>query len=638
MCGIIGFINPLGSQAVDAKNSLSFMRDHLVHRGPDDGGIWLDADAGIALGHRRLSVLDLSSEGHQPMVSLSRRFVLVYNGEIYNHLYLRDLLRSTFDSWRGQSDTETLLVAIECWGFKKALQATVGMFALALWDRQERKLLIARDRMGEKPFYYGWQKGVLLFGSELKALRAHPAFKHEIDRAVIPLYLRHGYIPAPWSIYKGIRKLLPGTWVSFSTKDHDQMPEPRPYWSLTDVVLNGQSNPFKGSEDEAVNELDRRLNQSIAGQSLADVPLGAFLSGGVDSSTVIALMQTQSSRPVKTFTIGFDETGYDEAVHAKAVAKYLGTDHTELYVTSAQAQQVIPKLSQIYDEPFGDSSGIPTHLVSQLARAHVTVSLSGDGGDELFGGYSRYSGFQRWQKRMASVPSPLRTILSDGLSLISDLGNTRNQRRLALLSGISEAKHPAALYRSLTSHWLPRDGAAQNAEEALYWLTDRALRLNLNELIDHALLADMMTYLPDDILVKVDRASMAVSLETRTPMLDHRIVEWSWSLPQSLKARGAHQKWVLRELLYRYVPKALIERPKMGFGVPIGSWLRGPLKEWAEELLSTKCLVEGGFHAPNEIRMIWKQHLEGKGDYRDMLWIILMWQAFLSNTDSEFAG
>lgn len=451
MCGFVGFFKPLGFDRSLGEVIVKSMGDRLWHRGPDSVGSWLDAEAGIALGHRRLSVVDLSPAGHQPMVSASGRYILVFNGEIYNHLELRSQLDSPSTSWCGHSDTETLLAAIESWGLDKALQASVGMFAFAIWDRQERMLSLARDRMGEKPLYYGWQKEVLLFGSELKALRAHPQFEAEIDRNVLPLYFRRGYIPAPWSIWKGIRKLEPGAWVSFSVQDQGQMPEPTRYWSLAESARNGQANVFKGSESDCVDTLERLMGQSIAGQRIADVPLGAFLSGGVDSSAVVALMQSQTNRPVKTFTIGFDEAGFNEAEHAKAVAKHLGTDHTELYVTSNQARQVIPLLPQIYDEPFGDSSGIPTYLVSKLAREQVTVSLSGDGGDELFGGYSRYSGFHRWHKRVGRIPSGMRNLMSAGVRSLPVSGGSRSQRRLAVLTGVLAAKHPAALYRALTS-------------------------------------------------------------------------------------------------------------------------------------------------------------------------------------------
>jgi asparagine synthase (glutamine-hydrolysing) len=633
MCGFVGFYNSLGLHASQGEYLLTLMRDRLMHRGPDDGASWLDAEAGIALSHRRLSVVDLSPAGHQPMISSSGRYILAYNGEIYNHLHLRSQLHSTSSSWLGHSDTETLLAAIELWGIEKALQASVGMFAFALWDRQDRVLSLARDRLGEKPLYYGWQKGVLLFGSELKALRAHPHFEAEINRAVLPLYFRDGYIPAPWSIWKGISKLQPGTWVSFSSRGYQQTPDTKTYWSLADIARKGQAKLFKGSETDCVNALERLLVQSIAGQRLADVPLGAFLSGGVDSSVVVALMQSQSSSAVKTFTIGFEEAGFNEAEHASAVAKHLSTDHTELYVTSDQAQRAIPLLPQIYDEPFGDSSGIPTYLVSQLAKEHVTVALSGDGGDELFGGYSRYSDFHLWYKRMSCIPSGIRSLMSACVRNLSVPATSSTQRRIALLSEVLAANHPISLYQALACHWLPSDDVVQGIGSSNFLMKAAAYAVSLSEPSDFPMFADMMTYLPDDILVKVDRAAMANSLETRVPLLDHRIVEWTWTLPQSLKSRGGHHKWVLRHLLYRYVPKELIERPKMGFGVPIGEWLRGPLRAWAEDLLDPFAMKRVGLLNPTPVQKKWREHLACTHNWQYHLWDVLMFQAWLREQD-----
>lgn len=632
MCGIVGFFNPGGFNYNKAEASIIAMRDTLVHRGPDDAGSWLDSDLGIAFGHRRLSILDLSTAGKQPMISVSGRYVISFNGEIYNHLDMRSKLEKLGHlNWRGHSDTETLLVAIEYWGLEETLKKLVGMFAIALWDRQEHVISLARDRMGEKPLYYGWQNGVMIFGSELKALQVHPAFQNEIDRDVIPLYLRHGYIPSPWSIWKNIRKLKPGTWVRFTAANQNQLPETKAYWSITDAITNGQADPFTGSDDMAIDTLEKLLGQAISRQRLSDVPLGAFLSGGIDSSTVVALMQAQSSQPVKTFTIGFGEQGYNEAEHAKAVAKYLGTDHTELYVTSEQARDVIPLLPDIYDEPFGDSSGIPTHLVSKLARKHVIVSLSGDGGDELFGGYRRYSKFQRWNNRVEQLPNFVRRGLGSTLRHLPLLQSNRGRRRQELLSGLLNAEHPSELYHALIGHWLPGDTVTPSTSEAQYWLNSDALDFTLKNPVDHAMLADTMTYLPDDILVKVDRAAMAVSLETRVPLLDHQIVEWSWSLPQHLKARGNHEKWVLRQLLYRYIPKKLMDRPKMGFGVPIGTWLRGPLMDWAEDLLDPKRMEHEGLFYPQPIQKKWKEHIAEKSNWEYHLWDVLMFQAWLRN-------
>jgi len=635
MCGLTGFFQPGGFRAEVAEAIVVAMRDRLVHRGPDDEGVWLDGEAGIAFGHRRLSVLDLSPAGHQPMVSASGRFVLAFNGEIYNHQDLRRQLEATgCPTWRGNSDTETLLGAVAAWGLDVALKAAVGMFALALWDRQDRALTLARDRMGEKPLYYGWQNGVLLFGSELKALRAHPSFRGEIDRDVLPLYLRHGYIPAPWSIYKGIRKLMPSTRVAFAASQRGEFPEPKPYWSLADAIAKGQAEPFDGSDEEAIDALQQHLGQAIAGQRLADVPLGAFLSGGIDSSTVVALMQAQSARPIKTFTIGFDEAGYNEAQHAKAVAKHLGTDHTELYVTSRQAQELIPQLSQMYDEPFGDSSAIPTHLVSGLARQQVTVSLSGDGGDELFGGYGRYFNHKaealwRGGQKIPALFRPatqgvLRSLLSFNQSLAP---------KAALIADLVDCQTHAAYYQRITSQWnpAPTQGVAHPLS---YGLTEAQLN-GIPEPVQRMMAQDSVTYLPDDILVKVDRAAMAVSLETRVPMLDHRVVELAWSMPYSLKVRDGQGKWLLRQVLYRHIPRQLMDRPKMGFGVPVDVWLRGPLREWANDLLAPSRLDSEGYLDAKAITARWCVHLQGCHNWRDSLWLVLMWQAWLEQHTND---
>ena len=623
-------MSPVGFHFDEANASLAKMRDRLLHRGPDDAGSWLDTEAGIALGHRRLSIIDPSPAGHQPMASLSGRYVLAFNGEIYNHLEIRRQLDSTGHlSWRGHSDTESLLAAIECWGVERTLKASVGMFALALWDRQERTLILARDRMGEKPLYYGWQSGVLLFGSELKALRAHPSFESEIDRDVVPLYLRHGYIPAPWSIWKNIHKLEPGTWISFTAKDFNQFPKPKQYWSLTDEAIKGQSHPYTGTEHDAIDQLERLLKQSISDQMVADVPLGAFLSGGIDSSLVVALMQAQSSRPVKTFTIGFDDSRYNEAEHAKAVAHYLGTDHTELYVTHDLAQQVIPLLPQIYDEPFADHSGIPTFLVSQLTRQHVTVSLTGDGGDELFGGYAHYSTFDKWFKKASRIPCRIREQIAFLLKTLPLSERKRYKRRVQLMIGLLEADHPAAFYNVLKQNWLKGDRILKSLPERPYWNTGRSLDFNFNNHLEHAQITDMMTYLPDDILVKVDRAAMANSLETRVPLLDHRIVEFSLSLSSNLKTRSGHEKWILRELLYKHVPRKLVDRPKMGFSMPLGQWLKGPLKDWAEDLINPAIINEDEIFNPEPIYKKWKEHVDGKAQWDAQLWPILMFQAWI---------
>ena len=617
---------------------LGRMGEAIGHRGPDDSGVWLDADGGIGLSHRRLSVLDLSPAGHQPMVSASGRYVIAFNGEIYNHLDLRRQLSDR--AWCGHSDTETLLAGFELWGIEQTLQATVGMFAIALWDRIDRSLILARDRLGEKPLYYGWQGGVFLFGSELKALKHHPSFQGEVDREALALYLRYSYVPAPRSIYRGMCKLAPGTLLRVRAGDR-QLPEPKQFWSLKAVAEHGQREPFEGSDEEAVEALEGKLLESVRAQQIADVPLGAFLSGGIDSSTIVALMQSQSHRPVQTFTIGFQEVGYNEAEHARAVARHLGTDHTELYVTSAQALAVIPRLATLYDEPFADSSQIPTYLVSQMARAHVTVSLSGDAGDELFGGYTRYA----MAARILQYPKSLRKLLAGGLTSLSPLAWNRLFSALApvlpksmrfvlpgdkahKLASILEAESQEVIYRRLVSTWLAPEDVVLGSKEPSTLLDDRASWAN-GVVFEHCMMfLDAMTYLPDDILVKVDRAAMGVSLETRVPFLDHRVVEFAWQLPLAMKIRDGQGKWLLREVLYKYVPKELIERPKMGFGVPIDSWLRGPLRDWAEALLDETRLHKEGFFHPRPIREKWAEHLSGRRNWQYLIWNVLMFQAW----------
>ncbi len=648
MCGITGFFNAAGLDPNLAESTIIAMRDRLEHRGPDDAGIWLDGDAGIALGHRRLSILDLSALGHQPMVSTTGRYVIAFNGEIYNHQEMRSEIDGlNFGHWRGTSDTETLLATIELLGLEEALKKAAGMFALALWDRQERSLSLARDRMGEKPLYYGWQQGTLLFGSELKALRRHPSFENDIERDVLTLYLRHGYIPAPWSIWRGVRKLLPGTWVSFDATNRDTLPEPTSYWSLSQAIIRGQSEPFVGSDIDAIDALERQLSVAISGQSIADVPLGAFLSGGIDSSTVVALMQSQSARPVKTFTIGFDVAGYNEAEHAKAIAKHLGTEHTELYVRSEQARDVIPRLTNIYDEPFGDSSGIPTYLVSRMAREHVTVSLSGDGGDELFGGYGRYfnqkaENLWRSCRRIPRVMQPttaaaLRSSLPRFIDRCSQQFTSAMglpirksvAARCCLAASLIESETQNAYYRTMISQW-NTPPVVQHSPKLKYGYSDDQVNC-IPESVQRMMAIDSVTYLPDDILVKVDRAAMSVSLETRVPLLDHRVIELAWSLPYDMKVRDVHGKWLLRQVLYRHIPRELTDRPKKGFGVPVDLWLRGPLREWAEELLNPQRLRDQGYLDVKAVRSRWDQHVNGSNNWKDSLWLVLMWQAWLEN-------
>jgi asparagine synthase (glutamine-hydrolysing) len=649
MCGIAGF---WCAGALPDAGVLTRMADTLTHRGPDDAGGWVEGSAGIGLAHRRLSILDLSPAGHQPMMSASGRYVIVFNGEIYNHVELRATLESFIlpaqgggnkGGWRGHSDTETLLAAFESWGVEATLKKSVGMFVIALWDRETRTLTLARDRLGEKPLYYGWQKGVLLFGSELKALKAHPAFVGEIDRDALTLFLRHSAIPAPYSIYHGIYKLPPGTFLQLHAGQKDARPVA--YWSARSVAEAGQRNLFRGGDVGAVAELERLLGQSIAGQMLADVPLGAFLSGGVDSSTVVALMQARSNRPVKTFTIGFPEQGYNEAEHALAVARHLGTEHIELYVSANEAQAVIPLLPQLYDEPFADSSQIPTYLVSRLARSHVTVSLSGDGGDELFGGYNRYFWAQNIWRRLGWLPQSVRAALAGVLTALPPAAwNSAFKRfdrllparlhyaspgdKLHKLADILAVRSPEEIYWGLVSHWKQPALIVKGAIEPATVLTDSSQWADVPDLAHRMMYLDTVTYLPDDILTKVDRAAMGVSLETRVPLLDHRVMEFAWTLPLSMKVRDGQSKWLLRQVLYRHVPKELIERPKMGFGIPLDVWLRGPLRAWAEELLSPARLESEGYLHSEPIQQKWREHLAGRRNWSYHLWDVLMFQAW----------
>ena len=648
MCGITGFWNPQRDEDDTAlHNIVQGMTDTIIHRGPDDSGAWVDAQAGVALGFRRLAIVDLSPTGHQPMHSADDRYVIVFNGEVYNFLELRAELTALGHSFRGTSDTEVMLAAICQWGLTAAVQRFNGMFAFALWDRAERRLHLVRDRLGIKPLYYGWSGGVFLFGSELKALRAHFAFQAEINRDVLALFLRHIYIPAPYSIYTGIRKQPPGTILTLTDDPTQGEPQMEVYWSARQAAEEGVCHPFTGSDEEAVAALDTLLRDGIEKRMIADVPLGAFLSGGVDSSNVVAIMQAISSRPVKTFSIGFHESDYNEAAHAAEVARHLGTDHTELYVTPAEARAVIPRLPALYDEPFADSSQIPTFLVSQLARQHVTVSLSGDGGDELFAGYNRYYWGRDIWRFVGWVPGAARRAVFHPLSrvrpetwmkllkaagpLVPKPARQRHfpdkmQKLLAVL-GVDTQEE---LYLKLISLWQNPEGVVLNGHEPPTALTDRAQWADVPDFIHWMMYLDMVTYLPDDILVKVDRASMGISLESRVPYLDdHRVAEFAWRLPESMKIRDGQSKWLLRQVLYQYVPPAFIERPKMGFGVPIDAWLRGPLRDWAESYLAEDRLRREGFFDPAPIRQKWDEHLSGQRNWQYPLWGVLMFQAWL---------
>ena len=632
MCGLTGFLNPAGLRGNCAEQSIAEMSARLTHRGPDDEGSWMDTDAGIALGHRRLKIIDLTAAGRQPMISASGRYVIAFNGEIYNHQQLRKKMscRGVKPAWRGHSDTETALATIDELGVAGALKECVGMFAIALWDREERVLTLARDRMGEKPLYFGWQKGHFLFGSELSALRAHPAFQGDINREAVALYLQRGYIESPHSIYQDIYKLRPGTYLQLHSGDAiGSVPVATEYWSLQNVAEQGLAQPFAGDDNEAIAEFESLLGNAVSLQSIADVPLGAFLSGGVDSSTIVAFLQAQNERPVKSFTIGFNQTEYNEATHAKSVAKILGTDHTELYVTPRDAMDVIPSLPAVFDEPFGDSSAIPTLLVSQLARQSVTVSLSGDGGDELLGGYTRYQRTVDIWNKTRRLPAAVRAILAGGLSAVSMHGqNSKFSRRSARLAQYLDCQQIDQCYEIQTTQ-------RNDIQDLVLGSQQTKLRSDLPEFLTvddgtwHGMMfSDSMAYLPDDILAKVDRAAMSASLETRVPFLDHRLVEFVWTLPMHMKVREGQGKWLLKQVLRKHVPDNIIERPKMGFGVPVGQWIRGPLRDWAEDLLSPDRVRANGLLNATLVGKEWSQHLNGDSLSGDNIWQLLMLQAW----------
>ncbi|MDX8455985.1 asparagine synthase (glutamine-hydrolyzing) [Mesorhizobium sp. VK9D] len=653
MCGIVGI---MGGAAATSSGALTVRRmaDTIRHRGPDGDGVWTDAEAGIALSQRRLAIIDLSAAGAQPMTSHSGRYVIVFNGEIYNHGEMRTLLDREFGAtaWNGYSDTEVFLAAIEVLGVRRALQSAVGMFAFGLWDRQQRTLTLGRDRLGEKPLYYGRIGKAFAFASEPKAFHPLPGWCAEIDRNALALLMRHNYIPAPYSIYQGIRKLRPGHFLILS----DPMREPRveSYWSASEIAEQGRREPFQGNKEEAVDELERHLRRSLEGQMIADVPLGAFLSGGIDSSAIVAVMQSISSRPVRTFTIGFSESGFNEAHHAEQVARHLGTDHTELYLSERDALDVVPQLPGIYCEPFSDSSQIPTFLVSKLARGSVTVALSGDGGDELFSGYTRYALADSFWSKLSRVPIGLRRMSASLAKLPSrDLYDNvaggimpflpQRLRRERVGDKIHKAASVLSLrtvndvYRRLCTHWEPTE-VIPGAVEPPTMLTGLEPLPILSGNVERMMYIDMMSYLPDDILVKVDRAAMAVSLETRVPLLDHRLVGFALSLPLSILRAAGQTKWPLRQLLYRHVPRALVERPKMGFGVPIDSWLRGALRDWAEALLDERRLRDDGFFQPMAIRRAWSEHLSGQRNNQYLLWDVLMFQSWREVTEGSSAA
>jgi asparagine synthase (glutamine-hydrolysing) len=650
MCGIAGFWDRFPERMEVLEDWVVSMTDTLRHRGPDDAGSFVDAEAGLALGSRRLAIIDLSAHGHQPMESSDGRYVVSYNGEIYNFAALRADLEGLGHRFRGSSDTEVLVASVQHRGVRDTLVRCNGMFGLAVWDRRDRQLHLARDRFGEKPLYYGWAGSVFLFGSELKALRAHPAFRADVDRDVLALYFRHNCVPAPYSIFKGIAQLRPGTFVTLGLATAPPvLPEAQEYWSLRDVAETGMASRFAGTEDEALDALEGTLRDAVGIRMRADVPLGAFLSGGIDSSLVVALMQAQSTSKVKTFTIAFEDAGYDEATHARRVATHLGTEHSELLMTADDALDVIPRLPALYDEPFADSSQIPTAVLARLTREHVTVAMSGDGGDELFGGYNRYAWADRFWRHVEPVPQPVRRVAGTLLGAVpprwwdrgaQGVGRVLPRAGDVRILGTKMQKVarvlPAAdlheTYVLLASHAAEPERLVRGAHEPPSVLTRPTTWPAAAGPIERMMYLDSMTYLPDDILTKVDRATMAASLESRVPFLDPHVAALSWQLPLELKVRKGNGKWLLRRLLHRYVPPLLVERPKAGFGIPLGDWLRGPLRPWAEELLDARRIEGDGYLAADPVRRLWREHQSGRYDRQYELWDVLMLQAWLAGS------
>ena len=649
MCGIAGFWSGRsGNDQLQSVAVLSAMATAIAHRGPDSDGIFFDDDAGLGLAHRRLSIIDLSEAGGQPMESASGRFTLVYNGEIYNHLDLRKELAQSghVSQWRGNSDSETLLAAIEAYGLEAALTKTRGMFALGLWDRADQSLTLARDRIGEKPLYYGRCENTLLFGSELKALKAHPSFSGAIDREAVSAYLRFGYVPSPLCIFKGLHKLPPGQRIRFTS--YDDLAEPEAWWSLHEVIEQGAVNRFAGSADDLINRTEATLLDVVKSQMASDVPLGVFLSGGVDSSLVAAMMCKSGCGPVHSFSIGFGQGRFNEAEYAQAVADHLGTKHTEFLVDTQDALSLVDSLPDIYDEPFGDSSQLPTILLSRLAREHVTVALTGDGGDEIFGGYNRHVSGPAFWRRINQVPQPLRVAGASVASLLQSFATGERAEwlsRIAVKSGLpvniidklgrfasiaSVSTDASMFYQQIVScfpdseEWMSRPTQAKSTLEQFKNLQ------TIGTVAENWMALDTLSYLPDDILVKVDRASMSASLETRAPFLDARTIETAWQIPIDMKISGGKGKTVLREILWRHVPRSLVERPKQGFAIPVDDWLRGDLRDWADALLSPESIVRNGLLEPTQVSQLWHSHLKGKVNAGHQLWPILMLELWVS--------
>ncbi|OJX10918.1 MAG: asparagine synthase (glutamine-hydrolyzing) [Caedibacter sp. 37-49] len=633
MCGITGFLEFSRAHSSNLlKKQVSQMTESLIHRGPDDGGVWTEEEHGIALGMRRLAIQDLSASGNQPMISKNGRYVIVYNGEVYNAADLRRLLEDKGITFRGHSDTEVIIEACAQWGISETARQLIGMFAFALWDKQEKTLTLVRDRLGIKPLYYGILGDVLLFGSELKALNVHNKFEKKINPEALNSYFKYNFIPAPQTIFESVYKLLPGTMITFNEEGKHKT---QTFWDPLKIVEEGikAREEFADDDFNTIDKLEELIKDSVKRRMIADVPLGAFLSGGIDSSTVVAMMQSLSPRPIKTYTIGFEEDSFSEMRYAHAIAQHLKTDHHELILTSQDALSIVSEIPKYFDEPFADVSQIPTFAISKLARESVKVTLSGDGGDELFAGYNRHYLVSQVQKMDGILPLTLRKIMANGLTLgteefwdklIPSSILPQAGDKIYKLASVLKSKNVKELYEVLLS---------QNKTSKNFFLTSTTLNLCHNDVqfsnfLDSLQYWDLIKYLPDDILTKVDRASMAVGLEARVPLLDHRIVAFAWALPQNMKIRGSVTKWILRQVLYRYVPKSLIDRPKMGFGVPISKWLQGPLRPWAEELISKKRLENSGYFDIKQVQQMWQLHLTGQKNYQHQLWSILMFEAW----------
>ena len=652
MCGFVGVL--LKSKNNDIEDNIRHMTNTLEHRGPDDVGVWSNPASNVFIGHRRLSVIDTSESGHQPMESHCGRYVIAFNGEIYNNLDLKGMLygscsfadkKTNFIKWHGHSDTEILLECIAVWGVANTVKKAVGMFSFALWDSLKCELILVRDRFGEKPMYYGWSSGSFLFGSELKAIKSFTGFNNSINRDALSLYFQYCVVPSPHSIYNDIFKLEPGNILTFKLCDlKDKKVNIEVYWSISDIAKAGVNNTIN-NERESIIKVDSALRKSVLEQSISDVPLGAFLSGGIDSSLIVSLMQSQSMQKIQTFTVGFDEEEFDESRYASKISEYLGTCHNEIRVTANDALSVVPKIPALYDEPFSDSSQIPTYLICKAARQKVTVALSGDAGDELFGGYNRYFWGERIWSKIDWIPLSLRRSIGLAAQNISveswDSINNLFPKKYSVTRFGSKVHKMAYrmetvesiddLYRSLVSEWGRDSGLVLGAKDILTKIDNTAILDGIHDSEHRMMLMDSLTYLPDDILTKFDRASMGVSLETRSPFLSHHVAELAWSLPLEMKIRDGKGKWILRKVLNQYIPNELIDRPKSGFGIPIGEWLRQPLREWAESLINPSRLDNEGYLKSDIVHQIWQEHLSGKYDWSARLWSILMFQSWLES-------